>query len=280
MRLVPRDDRDCSHAGCDRQQRRNCDRRIENRGVDEHHVRSQHRQLLRRLRGARECSEEHNLGNLRERGSERISVEPHTRAEDQGRRAWSQVRVESRSRATTVHAELPPQPQRRPLLWPVCSPRWTVSRRIWLAPAVWSRRFNSNRHTVRMNSVTPRVRARRTRSAGSTRLLAAGALVALLGGMAYIVLSSGETDSGRTAAPTTTPAAAAPTTTPVKKPPARVGIAVSGVGAYDPEGIGPRTAPTPGSQRTATPPRRGRASTIGRASTSRESGSYSMRASR
>lgn len=84
--------------------------------------------------------------------------------------------------------------------------------------------------------MTPRVRPRRTRSAGSTRLLAAGALVALLGGMAYIVLSSGETESGRTAAPTTTPAAAAPTTAPVKKPPARVGIAVSGIGAYDPEG--------------------------------------------
>jgi hypothetical protein len=58
--------------------------------------------------------------------------------------------------------------------------------------------------------------------------------VALLGGMAFIVMGESGDDAGKTVAPaTTTPA---PTPAPVKKPPAPTRIVVTGVGAYDPEG--------------------------------------------
>ena len=75
---------------------------------------------------------------------------------------------------------------------------------------------------------------RRSASA-TTRLLAAAGLVALLGGMAFIVMGETGDDGGKTAAPaTTTPAPTSPP--PVKKPPAPTRIVVTGVGAYDPEG--------------------------------------------
>ena len=67
-----------------------------------------------------------------------------------------------------------------------------------------------------------------------TRLLAAAGMVALLGGMTYIVLSAGESNSGQPAAVKTT--GATPSPKPVAKPPARVKLALSGIGAYDPEG--------------------------------------------
>ena len=74
---------------------------------------------------------------------------------------------------------------------------------------------------------------RRSASA-TTRLLAAAGLVALLGGMAFIVMGESGDDAAKTAATaTTTPA---PTPAPVKKPPAPTRIVVTGVGAYDPEG--------------------------------------------
>ena len=69
----------------------------------------------------------------------------------------------------------------------------------------------------------------------TTRLLAAAGLVALLGGMAFIVMGESGDDGAKTAAPaTTTPAPTPPP--PVKKPPAPTRIVVTGVGAYDPEG--------------------------------------------
>lgn len=68
---------------------------------------------------------------------------------------------------------------------------------------------------------------------GAARLLAAAGLVALLGGMAAIVLANGKTDGSAVspAATTTTPAAKPPPTKPTA-----VRIDVTGVGAYDPEG--------------------------------------------
>lgn len=70
---------------------------------------------------------------------------------------------------------------------------------------------------------------------GGARLLAAAGIVALLGGMAAIVISSRETDDGPpTVATTTRTAAPKPKPTPAR--PAAVRIAVTGVGAYDPEG--------------------------------------------
>ena len=69
----------------------------------------------------------------------------------------------------------------------------------------------------------------------TTRLLAAAGLVALLGGMAFIVMGETGDDGAQdrcprddNAGPTTPP--------PVKKPPAPTRIVVTGVGAYDPEG--------------------------------------------
>ncbi len=77
--------------------------------------------------------------------------------------------------------------------------------------------------------------ALRPSRADRARLLAAGGLVALLGGMAAIVLTSGGTSTTVVPAPATTePAATAPAPKPVR--PSTVAIPVSGVGAYDPEG--------------------------------------------
>jgi hypothetical protein len=59
-------------------------------------------------------------------------------------------------------------------------------------------------------------------------------LVALLGGMLYIVHSARETNGARPAPARTT--TATPPPKPVAKPPARVKVVVAGVGAYDPEG--------------------------------------------
>ena len=76
----------------------------------------------------------------------------------------------------------------------------------------------------------------RPAGSGSRRLLAGAALIGLLGGMAVIVLASGgggpaETQAVvETTAPPTTPQAP-PRTEPVEAP-----VAVTGVGAFDPEG--------------------------------------------
>ena len=70
----------------------------------------------------------------------------------------------------------------------------------------------------------------------TTRVLAAVGLVALLGGIVVIALSSRE-GTGAQPAPvdvTTTPTSAAPKPTPAK--PKTVRIAAKGVGTYDPEG--------------------------------------------
>ncbi len=74
------------------------------------------------------------------------------------------------------------------------------------------------------------------RGSGETRLLAAVALTAFLGGIAAITLSSlGGSDTQSGAAPeATTPTASTPTPKPAK--PKRVRIAVTGIGAYDPDG--------------------------------------------
>ena len=73
------------------------------------------------------------------------------------------------------------------------------------------------------------------RSANATRLLAAAGLVALFGGMVFIVMGETGDDGAKTVAPAT--ATPAPTSPPVKKPsPAPTRIVVTGVGAYDPEG--------------------------------------------
>jgi F5/8 type C domain len=71
-------------------------------------------------------------------------------------------------------------------------------------------------------------------SKAASRFLAAAGLVALLGGMAFIVMGETGDDGGTTAAPATTTTATAPP--PVKNPPAATRIVVTGVGAYDPEG--------------------------------------------
>lgn len=75
----------------------------------------------------------------------------------------------------------------------------------------------------------------RSGSARRTRLLAALGLAGLLGGMAAIVIGSGSADGGP-AATTAQEVTTATAPTPVVKPPARVKVAVTGVGAYDPEG--------------------------------------------
>jgi len=78
---------------------------------------------------------------------------------------------------------------------------------------------------------TPRTRHAAT---GSTRLLAALGLVALLGGLAVIVLTSQEkTGSGSQGPASTVPA---PAPKPVHAKPTRVRIELAGIGAYDPEG--------------------------------------------
>ncbi len=71
---------------------------------------------------------------------------------------------------------------------------------------------------------------------GTTRVLAAIGLAALLGGILVIMLSSREGSGAQPAAvdTTTTTADTAPKPPPVK--PKRVRVAVTGVGAYDPEG--------------------------------------------
>ena len=71
-------------------------------------------------------------------------------------------------------------------------------------------------------------------SAAVTRLLAAAGLVALLGGMFFIVHSARETTSAPPA--TTHGNAATPPPRHVVRGPTRVRVAVSGIGAYDPQG--------------------------------------------
>ena len=77
----------------------------------------------------------------------------------------------------------------------------------------------------------------RTRGSGTARILAAAALIALLGGIAAIVLGSSGSDAQPPGVPVpTTPATTTTSTTPAR--PTSVRIAVTGVGAYDPEGDG------------------------------------------
>ena len=75
----------------------------------------------------------------------------------------------------------------------------------------------------------------RTTPRGRARLLAAAGLIALLGGIGAIVITTAGTEDRQAQAPaaTTEPT---PTSKPTPKPPAPVKIAVTGVGAYDPEG--------------------------------------------
>jgi hypothetical protein len=68
----------------------------------------------------------------------------------------------------------------------------------------------------------------------TARLLALAGLVALLGGLAAVVMASGSSDAGESAAPPVT--AATPKPKPPPPRPAAVKIAVTGVGAFDPEG--------------------------------------------
>jgi len=75
----------------------------------------------------------------------------------------------------------------------------------------------------------------RTRGSGTARILAAAALIALLGGIAAIVLGSSGSDAQPPGVPVpTTPATTTTSTTPAR--PTSVRIAVTGVGAYDPDG--------------------------------------------
>jgi len=69
----------------------------------------------------------------------------------------------------------------------------------------------------------------RVAARGRTRILAAAGLIALLGGIAAVVITTGGKKDRQPPAPAATAA-------PVSAPPAAVKIAVSGVGAYDPEG--------------------------------------------
>ena len=75
-------------------------------------------------------------------------------------------------------------------------------------------------------------------SAGRARALAAGALVALLGGIGLIVTSSGSHHVAEQAAPE--PVGGSPTATVAApaKTPSSVTIDVAGIGAYDPAGDG------------------------------------------
>jgi len=70
---------------------------------------------------------------------------------------------------------------------------------------------------------------------GRARLLAAAGLIALLGGIGAIVITTGGTKDRQGQAPAAT-TETTPASTPTPKPPATVKIAVTGVGAYDPEG--------------------------------------------
>ena len=78
----------------------------------------------------------------------------------------------------------------------------------------------------------------RKSASATTRLLAAAGLVALFGGMAFIVMGESGDDGAKTAAPATATKAATTAQPPVEKPPtpAPTRIVVTGVGAYDPEG--------------------------------------------
>ena len=72
---------------------------------------------------------------------------------------------------------------------------------------------------------------------GSKRLLAAAGLIALLGGLGAVVVGSRGADDGKpVVAPAVTRPAASPKPKPSPKQPAMVAVAVTGVGAYDPEG--------------------------------------------
>ena len=75
----------------------------------------------------------------------------------------------------------------------------------------------------------------RRSSHATTRFLAAAGLIALLGGMLFIVMGETGDDDATTVAPATTTTSSTPRP-PVKKPPAPTRIAVTGIGAYDPEG--------------------------------------------
>ena len=85
-----------------------------------------------------------------------------------------------------------------------------------------------------MTPAKPR-RDRRSTSPSPTRLLAAAGLVALLGGMLAIVLESRGTGDGPSAVAVTT-TGAAPKPKPKPTRPVPVKSAVTGVGAYDPDG--------------------------------------------
>jgi hypothetical protein len=82
------------------------------------------------------------------------------------------------------------------------------------------------------------------KSAGTTRLLAAAGLIALLGGMLAIVASAREDDKATPVVAKTT--VAAPKPKPVVRKPTRVKVAVAGVGAYDPEGDRSENGPQAG----------------------------------
>jgi hypothetical protein len=102
-----------------------------------------------------------------------------------------------------------------------------------LIPLPW---LAFRRHTVTMMTMPRELDRRRpgTGSATTTRVLAAVGLIALLGGMLYIVHTARETSDAPSVPARTT--AATPPPKPVVKPPARVKVVVTGVGAYDPEG--------------------------------------------
>ncbi len=79
------------------------------------------------------------------------------------------------------------------------------------------------------------MRAAPRRSAtATTRLLAAAGLVALIGGLLFIVTGETGDDSGTIATVVTTTSSTPPP--PVRKPPVQTRIAVTGIGAYDPQG--------------------------------------------
>lgn len=70
---------------------------------------------------------------------------------------------------------------------------------------------------------------------GRDRILAAAGLIALLGGIAAVVMTTGGKEDRQPQAPAAT-AEATPAPAPASTPPAAVKIAISGVGAFDPEG--------------------------------------------
>jgi len=87
-----------------------------------------------------------------------------------------------------------------------------------------------------MMAMARQLNPRRTgsRRSATTRLLAAVGLVALLGGMLWIVMSAREDNAATPTTVKSTPAKQVKN--PVVKPPAAVSIKVVGVEAYDPEG--------------------------------------------